>query len=256
MAEFQHIHSSLHCRLETLHVRTIGTQEWMKWPYELLIERNGSRKVVMCSLRPGTMNVMHQMENPVMDDERLTQPLYSWASTFKFSELSNVRVREYRIGDSSLLGPHSTWIELVAVCSVEPVSQLMVVPVGSRRKGFGGCVISRTPAPAIWTNADDEFASRWKDGYQEIRMNFHWSWNLTKQVVQRKDAPRTEQIMTETWIWNIFVVRVCDFQLSPKTQDHLQHLTQMSLDDFVASDITAPIADLVRMPDGWIWIIP
>ena len=231
----------------------------MKWPHDLLIERNRLLKVVRGNFRPGSMSVIHQMENPAVHDGRLTQPLYFWMSTFRFPDLHNIRVKEYRIRDPSLLGLNLTRIELVAVCSVEPLAQLMELDTGT----LGGLVVnncfrSRKPAPAIWTKAEAEFASRWNNGYQEIRLSFRRQPKLTKQVVQRKDAPRTQERKAGTmhWIWDAFVVFVCNFHVRPESWDRLQYLTQMSLDHFVGSGITAPFAELLRLQDGWIWVTP
>ena len=256
MGESEYIYRTLDSDLGALYVRSLGANQWTRLPYLSIREWGQVQNVIKPTFKPGMMSVVHQEEEAAIVDGRLVKPLYLWKSTFSFSELYNVRVKEYEIGGLRQLGLRLTRIELVAVCKAPPTGQFLESRVGSEEQTiYNDCVETSKRAPGRWKTAAAQFSDRWRHGYQEIRLTF----SRSRQVVRpQKDAPKDIKRIAGTmhWIWDAFLAFLCGYEWSAPSQSALDSAVQALLHHAVASQSKNPFAELKRIADNWVLVKP
>ena len=243
----------------TLYVRTLGTEEWTKLPQYLDPEFFDLHNVISPTFKPGMLSVIHQNERAAFVDGRLEKPLYLWRSTFKFAELYNIRVKEYLLGHSRLLGLVMTRVELLAVCKTPPAGELLeTVASGEGELMYMDNVPTSTPVPSSWTTAVAEFSDRWKHGHQEIRLTFDRSIRFKDPWWPTEYTPPPQERIagTKHWIWHAFLAFLCGFEWCYATWEEYELARWMSLNYVIAAKLPNPLVEFERMGDGWILIKP
>ena len=237
-------------------MRTLGTEEWTRLPYHSILDDGHLRNVLRPTFKPGMMSVIQQNENAAIIGNYLVRPLYLWKSTFSFSELYNVRVKEYGIYQDLSQGSFINRIELLAVCKAPPAGQLLETSAGCKGEMiYNNCVETSEPVPSKWTKAIAEFSDRWKNGHQEIRLTFSRSRQLFELG---KAPPQCQERIAGTmyWIWDAFLAFLCGNEWSAPTWKDLDFAVQLSLQQVVASPSGNPFAEFEEMDDDWILIKP
>ena len=131
MAEAKVVRKQLYSGKGTLHVGTLGTEEWTKLPRSKGSSDTSSFQNVMWpTINPGTISAIQRTERSSILDGHLASPIYISKATFNFAELYDIRLKEYDFGLLKDVKPHKIRIEILVGCKSPPVGQGLVKAVG------------------------------------------------------------------------------------------------------------------------------
>ena len=224
-------------------IRNLGDEEWVKpdhFPGSISVSHQNVMKPIFV---PGGFSFIQYTEEPRSGDnqDRLGKDLYMWRATFDFADLYDIRVTEYKFGQSAHNTNYRIRIELTAACKVPPAGQGLVTAGGVKRANVLDRAVETSVSVAS-SVAVAKIADRWRSGNQEIKLTF----------------TRTTQLKSgsKLWIWDAFLAFVCGVEWAPQNRNARDVAAQKSLKEVVNARVGNLYVEFERKEDDWILIKP
>ena len=164
-----------------------------------------------------------------------------WRATFNFPDLYNIRVKEYKFGESAYNTNYRIRIEMTAACNVPPAGQGLMTAAGVKRADVLNRAVETCESVAS-SVAIANIADRWLSGNQEVKLTF-------TRTTQLKSG-------TKLWIWDAFMAFVCGAEWPTQTRNTLHIAAQKSLKEVVNAKFGNVYAEFETKEDEWILIKP
>ena len=239
-------------------IRNLGDEEWIKPDHFPNSRAVSFQNVMKPTFVPGGFSFIQYTERPWFGDnqDRLGKDLYMWRATFNFADLYDIRVTEYKFGQSAYNDNYRIRIEMTAACKVPPAGQGLMTAAGVKRAN----VLERASVmfkPIASSPAIANLADRWQSGNQEIKLTFTRTTSTKRKP--GKDNPQNALATnagSKLWIWNAFMAFVCGVEFSTHNRNALDVAAQKSLKEVVNARFDNLYAEFETKEDEWVLIKP
>ena len=238
-------------------IRNLGDEEWVKPPHFHDYISLSFQNVIRPTFTPGSFSFIQYTEEPRFDEQdRLAKDLYMWRATFNFADLYDIRVKEYKFGQSAYNTNYRIRIEMTAACKVPPAGQGLMTAAGVKRADVLDRAVETSESVAS-SVAVANIADRWLSGNQEIKLTFTRTTQIKRKPDKRNPPTRLDtNAGSKLWIWNAFMAFVCGVEFSTHNRNALDVAAQKSLEEVANAKFGNLYAEFETKEDEWILIKP